>query len=116
MHAAIKDLEEAISLAPESPEAHYNMGCMLMRVQSWALAKQSLNRSLNVFRDHALALLNRGVVNFHLGRSVDQQRLSALPQYPGRALMQASTALACRLTRMDLTTGTRNRCSILTLR
>jgi tetratricopeptide (TPR) repeat protein len=69
MEAAISDLSEAERLEPESADVKYNLGCLHLQMGRWLQAKIALNACLSKGgAANPLALMNRGVANFHLER------------------------------------------------
>ena len=98
MEAAISDLKEAARLEPESGDVQYNLGCLHLQMGRWLQAKIALNACLSKggLAD-PLALMNRGVANFHLERF--RESLSdfdaALQQSPtlGEAMLNKAAVL-----------------------
>ena len=60
---------QSSQLSPETSETQYNLGCLHMQRENWFLAKIAFDRAVAAKPRNDLALLNRSVVLYHLGKT-----------------------------------------------
>ena len=69
LSTAHADFKRAVHADPSDPEAHYNLGCLLMEYTDWRGAYGALTKTLALRPKHTLALLNRGVSLYQMHRA-----------------------------------------------